>query len=59
MQNICQIIDNTPGITDLRKRFYKKMISERYNQIIREPYLSLTNDKNLQNNINYFEDLDR
>ena len=33
------IIDNTPGISDIRKEFYKTMLTERYRQIILEPYI--------------------
>lgn len=39
MIKISKIIDDTPGISDIRKDFYKKMLLERYNQIIMEPYL--------------------
>lgn len=39
MDKICDIIDNTPGISDIRRKFYKAMLHERYQQIIMEPYL--------------------
>lgn len=35
---IKEIIDNTPGISDIRKTFYLTMLSERYRQILLEPY---------------------
>lgn len=35
------IIDNITDISDIRKTFYKTMINERYNQIIKEPYENL------------------
>lgn len=39
MDKINKIIDDTPGISDIRKEFYSTMLCERYKQIILEPYL--------------------
>lgn len=39
IDKICEIVDDTPGISDIRKQFYKTMLNERYQQIIMEPYL--------------------
>lgn len=38
MDKLCVIINNTEGISDLRKTFYIKMLKERYRQIVLEPY---------------------
>lgn len=38
MQAIGDIIMNTPGISDIRKRFYKTMIKERYEKILTPVY---------------------
>lgn len=38
---INEIISNTNDISEIRKTFYRTMISERYRQIIMEPYLQL------------------
>ena len=38
MDKIEEIIDNTPGVSDIRKLFYKTMLNQRYKQIILEPY---------------------
>lgn len=47
IDEISKIIDETPGISDIRKTFYKTMISERYNQILLEPYKIITKGKNM------------
>lgn len=38
MEKIREIVDSTPGISDIRKEFYKTMLEERYEQILLEPY---------------------
>lgn len=38
IDKIYGIIDNTEGISDIRKTFYKTMLNSRYNQILKEPY---------------------
>lgn len=38
MEDIFSIIENTPGISEIRKEFYKTMLNLRYQQIILEPY---------------------
>lgn len=35
LEKINNIIDNTPSISDIRKEFYKKIINERYNKILK------------------------
>lgn len=47
IDEISKIIDETPGISDIRKTFYKTMISERYNQILLEPYKIITKGKKM------------
>lgn len=39
MDKICRIVNDTPGISDIRRQFYKTMLNERYQQVIMEPYL--------------------
>ena len=43
-----EIINKTPKISNIRKEFYKKMLDERYKQIILEPYLRLAKERNLE-----------
>lgn len=38
MQAICELIDNTPYITELQKQFYKTMLSERKERILDKSY---------------------
>ena len=48
MQKINEIIDNTPYISDIRKDFYKKILDNRYNKILKVAYDKLLiNDKKL------------
>lgn len=48
LDKINEIIDATPMITDIRKEFYKKMIRERYNKI-----LKFSMDKMNQRDVKY------
>lgn len=41
MNRIYEIIDNTPHITDIRKKFYKKIINMRYEEILKHSYEKL------------------
>ncbi len=41
MKKIYQIIDETPTISDIRKEFYKKIINERFEKILKENYKKL------------------
>lgn len=41
MNKIDEIIDTVDGMSDIRKKFYKVMLRERYNQILRIPYETL------------------
>ena len=46
MDIVYRVIDNTPGISDIRKKFYKFMLFERYNRILTfsyRKYLGLSN----------------
>ena len=45
-QKINQIIDTTPFITNTHKEFYKYMISERFNKIIKASYIKLMENEN-------------
>lgn len=38
MNKINKIIDETEYISDLRKEFYKRIINERYNKILKLAY---------------------
>ncbi len=38
MDKIYDIINNTEGISEIRKTFYKTMLTHRYNQILKNPY---------------------
>lgn len=38
IDKICKIVQDVEGISQIRKVFYQKMLSERYSQIILEPY---------------------
>jgi len=49
MNKIADIINKTPGISDIRKTFYKTMIQERYNQILLEPYLTCVKQQGIDN----------
>lgn len=44
MNAIMKIIDSTEGLTPIRKRFYKVMLSARYNQILSSAYNRIMND---------------
>lgn len=41
INRIAEIVDSTEGISELRKKFYKTILLERYNQILKEPYSKL------------------
>lgn len=45
MQRIHALVDDTPFISETRKRFYKHMLSARFSLIINESYDVLTKDK--------------
>ncbi len=49
LEEINNIIENTSGISDIRKDFYKIMIKERYENILTPPYKRL-NKINIENN---------
>ena len=36
-----RFINETPGLSDIRKKFYITMLDKRYEKMIREPYLKL------------------
>ncbi len=38
IEDIYDIINNTEGISEIRKTFYKTMLTHRYNQILKNPY---------------------
>jgi hypothetical protein len=42
MNQIEMVIDETEGITDIRKKFYKTMLAKRYEVILQKPYERLT-----------------
>lgn len=44
MNAIMRIIDSTEGLAPIRKRFYKVMLSARYNQILLSAYNRIMND---------------
>ena len=45
MQSIYALVDNTPFISDIHKRFYKHILSARFLLIIKETYDLLTKDQ--------------
>ncbi len=47
MNKTCQIIDDTPYISDIGKNFYKKIIELRYEKILKCNYDKL-NEKSLR-----------
>lgn len=42
------IIDETPDISEQRKHFYKTMLSERYRQLLLEPYRELARERGIE-----------
>lgn len=50
MEKIHEIIDKTEGVSNERKEFYHIMLNERYNQIIKEPYLQYMKIKDAYDN---------
>ena len=48
MNKIYDVIDNTENISDIRVKFYKTMLTERYEQILVKPYELLMNRENEQ-----------
>jgi hypothetical protein len=42
MNQIEMVIDETEGITEIRKKFYKTMLAKRYEVILQKPYERLT-----------------
>jgi hypothetical protein len=42
MNQIEMVIDETEGITEIRKKFYKTMLAKRYEIILKKPYERLT-----------------
>lgn len=41
MEKIYKVIDETPYISEVRKRFYKKILRMRYDMILKECYEEL------------------
>lgn len=62
-EKIYSVIDNTPGLVEERKYFYKVMLTERYNQILIPTYnklaevLRLEEKPTIPNNFEYTESL--
>ena len=50
IDKIKQIIDNTPYISDVRKNFYKTILSERYEKILVPAYEKVVG-RSINNNI--------
>lgn len=50
IDKIISIIDNTPYISEIRKQFYKTMLSERYEKILIPAYEKVL-ERNINNNI--------
>lgn len=45
MKKVDEIIDNTPYISDVRKNFYKAILSKRYEMILKPAYELLKENK--------------